>query len=87
MEDLTEVTANDSEHLAVRIVRKGRLSVAVPLEEIEPLTEETVRRARDAVREGSDAALLNVLLAGEAAATSLPRAFDSNSSDSGRRQE
>jgi len=36
---------------AVRIVRKGRLSVAVPREEVEPLSDETVRRVRDAVRE------------------------------------
>jgi bifunctional DNA-binding transcriptional regulator/antitoxin component of YhaV-PrlF toxin-antitoxin module len=36
---------------AVRIVRKGRLSIAVPLEESEPLTDEAVRRVRDAVRE------------------------------------
>jgi len=38
---------------AVRIVRKGRLRVAVPLEASEPLTEETVRRVRDAVRDRS----------------------------------
>ena len=36
---------------AVRIVRKGRLSVAVPLDEVEPLTDEMVRRVRDSVRE------------------------------------
>ncbi len=36
---------------AVRIVRKGRLSVAVPLEESEALSSETVRRIRNTVRE------------------------------------
>ena len=36
---------------AVRIVREGRVSVAVPLEESEPLTEATVRRVLDTVRE------------------------------------
>jgi hypothetical protein len=52
MEDSTEV-APDSGHLAVRIVRKGLLSVAVPLDEIEPLTKEIVRGVREALRERS----------------------------------
>lgn len=34
----------------VRIVRKGRLVVAVPVEPSEPLTAETVRRTQKAIR-------------------------------------
>jgi bifunctional DNA-binding transcriptional regulator/antitoxin component of YhaV-PrlF toxin-antitoxin module len=34
----------------VRIVRKGRLAVAVPVEPSEPLTAETVRRTQKAIR-------------------------------------
>jgi AbrB family looped-hinge helix DNA binding protein len=34
----------------VRIVRRGRLAVAVPVEPSEPLTAETVRRTQKAIR-------------------------------------
>jgi len=34
----------------VRIVRKGKVYVAVPLERSEPLTEDIVRQTQDAVR-------------------------------------
>jgi hypothetical protein len=52
METSTEA-ASDPGHLAVQIVRKGRLLIAIPREKIEPLTEEMVCSARDAVRERS----------------------------------
>lgn len=36
--------------LPVRLVRRGRLLVAVPQKDIEPLTAETVERTRKALR-------------------------------------
>lgn len=36
----------------VRIVKRGRLQVAVSVDEGEPLTRETVRRAQDRLRSG-----------------------------------
>lgn len=38
--------------LEVRIVRKGRVSVAVPVEPVEPLTLATVNEAIDRLRNG-----------------------------------
>jgi AbrB family looped-hinge helix DNA binding protein len=38
-------------HLQVRIVKKGPLHVAVPLEPVEPLTTEAVRQVQLALRE------------------------------------
>jgi hypothetical protein len=38
-------------HLQVRIVKKGPLHVAIPLEPVEPLTAETVRRTQLELRE------------------------------------
>jgi AbrB family looped-hinge helix DNA binding protein len=37
--------------LQVRIVKQGRLHVAVPLEPVEPLTNDAVRQAQRALRE------------------------------------
>ena len=36
----------------VRIVKRGRLQVAVSVDEAEPLTRETVRRTQDRLRSG-----------------------------------
>ena len=36
--------------LEVRLVKRGRLTVAVPRKRVEPLTDEIVRRTRDRLR-------------------------------------
>jgi AbrB family looped-hinge helix DNA binding protein len=41
----------EPEPLPVKLVRKGRLLVAVPCREVEPLTAEMVERTREALRE------------------------------------
>ncbi|MEA2564313.1 MAG: hypothetical protein QOH06_5817 [Acidobacteriota bacterium] len=49
IEDSGEPAAGEKTR-EVRIVRKGRLAVAVPVEPSEPLTAETVRRTQQTIR-------------------------------------